>query len=88
MECRKHQIILISQMIQTSVLFFFLMLLPGRVYAASQLTAIDFYGIQDPNRIEIRSNGPVTFENRITLKIGKWSLNSKTPRFLPLSVEK
>lgn len=64
MECRKHQIILISQMIQTSVLFFFLMLLPGRVYAASQLTAIDFYGIQDPNRIEIRSNGPVTFEKQ------------------------
>lgn len=68
MECRMHQIIPIRKVIHAGLLFILLMLLPGRVFAASQLTAIDFYGIQDPNRIEIRSNGPVTFDKQDHLK--------------------
>jgi len=42
----------------------FLIVSATQAQASSQVTGIDFRGVDDPNRIEIHTNGPVTFEKQ------------------------
>lgn len=68
MERKKHQMICVFQGRQRAFGFMsvlgLLIISVTQAQAASQVTGIDFRGIDDPNRIEIHTNGPVTFEKQ------------------------